>query len=230
MFGIQEIGLTVARAIQCDRGGWYPWEFSELSPDGSKLKASPVTSPVLHRGLLYLLGIDGRLAVHDDRRHEEGFLVLDKPGGFGPDRDADECYLFESDEGELRAVLVGRRGEPVGVVRLDEREMEWEEVESLGGRAVLTGTAATMMMETGVEWMRNRVFVPRLYSWPETIHANLMERGGELAFVPVSAAAVARDGGAGEKGIWSCGWDPEQSEKFWETIKFYQGIWVNFRK
>jgi hypothetical protein len=108
--------------------------------------------------------------------------------------------------------------------------MEWEEVESLGGRAVLTGTAATMMMETGVEWMRNRVFVPRLYSWPETIHANLMERGGELAFVPVSAAAVARDGGAGEKGIWSCGWDPEQSEKFWETIKFYQGIWVNFRK
>jgi len=230
MLGIKAVGvLEVARAIRCDCGGWYPWEFSELSPDEPKLTASPATSPVLHRGLLYLLGIDGRLAVYDDRQHERGLVVLDKPGGFGPDRDCDDCYLFESDEGELRAVLVGRRGTPVRVVRLDEQEMEWEEVESLGGRAVFTGTPATLMVETGVEWMRNRIFVPRLHSWPETIHADLVERGGELAFVPASAAAAARDGGAGEKGIWSCGLEPQQSSEFWETIEFFHGVWVNFR-
>ena len=165
-------------------------------------------------------------------RKASWFSSLDKPGGFGPPgRDCgDACYLFESDEGELRAVLVGCRGTPVRVVRLDEREMEWEEVESLGGRALFTGTPATLMVETGVEWMRNRIFVPRLHSWPETIHADLVERGGELAFVPASAAAAARDGGAGEKGIWSCGLEPQQqSSEFWETIEFFHGIWVNFR-
>ncbi|CAN6210609.1 unnamed protein product [Urochloa humidicola] len=234
MFGIEAIGgLRIARAVRSDAGGWHRWEFSgEYRTYEPGFRASPVTSPVLHRGLLYLLGIDGRLAVHDDRNHEEGLVVLDKPKGFfGLDCDDDaDCYLFESDEGEeyLRAVLMGRRGTPVRVLRLNEQEMEWEKVESLEGRALFTGTPATMMVKTNVEWMRNKVFVPRLHNWPDLLDVDLVEREGELAFVPVSTAVVARDGGTCEMGIWNCGLEQQQSS-FWDTIRFYHGIWVNFR-
>ncbi|KAF8688313.1 hypothetical protein HU200_042271 [Digitaria exilis] len=232
MFGISAVGvLQVVRAIQSDAGGWYRWEFSEFSPDEPKIIiASPMTSPVIHRGLLYLLGVDGRLAVYDDGRHEQGLVVLDKPKGFGG-LDCDDCYLFESDEGELMAVLMGRRGAPVRVVKLNEQEMEWEEVESLQGRALFTGTPTTMMVKTNFEWMQNKIFVPRLHSWPESLQVYLEEREGELAFVPVSTAPVEQDGGGTrEMGIWSCGLEPQpsSSSEFWETIKFYHSIWVDF--
>ncbi|CAN6174209.1 unnamed protein product [Urochloa humidicola] len=228
MFGVEAIGgLQIARSVRSDAGGWRRWEFSEYNPNEPRLEASPVTSPVLHRGLLYLLGIDGRLAVHNDHNHEEGLVVLDKPKGFG--LDCDDCYLFESDEGELGAVLMGRRGTLVSVLKLNEREMEWEKVESLHGRALFTGTPTTMMVKTNVEWMQNKIFVPRLYNWPDSLHADLVEREGELAFVPVSTA-VAQDCGACEMGIWSCGLEPQPSSpEFWETIKFYHSIWVHFR-
>ncbi|CAL5088501.1 unnamed protein product [Urochloa decumbens] len=230
MFGVEAIGgLQIARAVRSDAGGWHQWEFSEYNTDEPGFKASPVTSPVLHRGSLYLLGIDGRLAVHNDRNHEEGLVVLDKPKGFGLDCDAD-CYLFESDEGDLMAVIMGRRGTPVSVLRLNEQEMEWEKVESLEGRALFTGTPTTMMVKTNVEWMRNKIFVPRLHNWPESLDVDLVEREGELAFVPVSKsnAAVARDD-TFEMGMWNCDLELKQSSEFWETIRFYHGVWVNFR-
>jgi hypothetical protein len=116
----------VARAIQdADSGGWYPWKFSEFRVDKPTLDASPMTNLVRHRGLLYMLGVDGRLAVYDDNRHEEGLRLLDKPQGFGGFDDDFFSYLFESDEGELMAVLMGCcRGTPVHVLKLNEQEMQ----------------------------------------------------------------------------------------------------------
>jgi hypothetical protein len=138
MYGIKAFGhsVEIARAIQSDSGGWHRWKFSELTPNEPMLTASPMTNLVHHRGLLYLLGVDGRLAVHDDRRHEEGLRLLDKPEGFG--FDCDDSYLFESDDGELMAVLMGRRGTPVRVLKLNDQEMQWEKVDSLQGRALFT--------------------------------------------------------------------------------------------
>ncbi|OEL15196.1 hypothetical protein BAE44_0023786 [Dichanthelium oligosanthes] len=125
------------------------------------------------------------------------------------------------------AVLMCRHGTPVHVLKLNEQEMEWEKVESLEGRALLTGTPTTMMVKTNVEWMQNKIFVPRLYNWPESLQVDLVEREGEVAFVPVSTTAVAQDGGTCEKGIWTCGLEPEQSSEFLETIKLYHSIWVD---
>ncbi|KAL6655946.1 hypothetical protein ACP70R_006772 [Stipagrostis hirtigluma subsp. patula] len=228
MFGIDAFGaLHVARAIQCEDGdGWYGWKSSEYRHDGPKLPAAPMTNPVLHRGLLYLLGVDGRLAVHDDRRHEEGFRILDKPKGFGFEHD--DCYLFDSDEGELMAVLFGCRGTWVRMVRLDEREMKWVKVESLKDRALFTGTLTTTMVKTDVKCMQNKIFMPRLYDWPQTVLVNLVNLEGELAFVPKSSM-VAENGGADGTKIWACEFGHEKPKEFWETIKVDYSIWVDLK-
>lgn len=231
MFGVHaHVLLQAARSLRPPNGqGWSAWEFSELDPEGPELAVSPRTNPVLHHGLLYLLGVDGKLAVHDDSRHSEGFQLLDMPAGFGFQCDDDESHLFESDEGELMAVLIGRRrGSPVQVVRLNERSMEWEKVESLKGRALFTGTLTTVMVKTGVKWMQDKIFVPRLHEWPETIHADLVDREGELAFVPKSTAAAQGRAACG-KGIWTCALPPQESSVFWETINVDYSIWVDLR-
>ncbi|CAL5088497.1 unnamed protein product [Urochloa decumbens] len=227
LFGVDaHVVLQAARSVRSGDGeGWCAWEFPELWAEGSELTASPVTNPVLHRGLLYLLGAGGRLAVHDDSRHDEGFRILDMPKGFGIE--CDDCYLFESDEGELMAVLMGHNGSPVHVVRLNEERMEWEKADSLKGRSLFTGTLTTMMVKTGVKWMQDKVFTPRLYDWPETISVELVEREGELAFVPISTR-TEQYGGACGKSIWACGLGPQQTSKFWETINFDYSIWVDF--
>ncbi|CAD6219471.1 unnamed protein product [Miscanthus lutarioriparius] len=98
------------------------YDGKQFNPEGPELAESPRTNPVLHHGLLHLLGVDGKLAVHDDNRHSKGFQLLDMPGGFG--FECDDSHVFESDEGELMAVLIGHRGSPVPGVRLNEHSME----------------------------------------------------------------------------------------------------------
>ncbi|CAL5064569.1 unnamed protein product [Urochloa decumbens] len=228
MFSVNAIGPPqIARAIEADDGGWYAWEFTEFYPEGLALEVSPMTNPVLHRSLLYLLGTDGRLALHNDSRHNEGFRVLDKPNNFV--FECDDYYLFDSDEGDLMALLMGHRGSPVHVVKLNEQIMEWEEVESLEGRALFTGTLTTTMVKTSVKWMQNKIFTPRLYDWPEMIEVDLIDRVGELAFVPVSTA-VMQHGGVSGTGIWMCGLGPQEAREFWEAIKMDYSIWVDFSK
>ncbi|KAL6655944.1 hypothetical protein ACP70R_006770 [Stipagrostis hirtigluma subsp. patula] len=225
-FGVRAAAVfQVACAVECEDDNGCRCEFSELSP--AALMAAPTTNPVLHRGLLYMLGVDGRLAVHDERRHEEGLRVLDEPKGFGIE--CEDCYLFESDKGELMAVLVGRRGSPLHVVKLNEQRMEWEKVESLEGRTLFTGALTTMMVKTDVKWMKNKIFMPRLYDWPETVHVKLVNLEGELAFVPKSSM-VAENGGADGTKIWTCEFGHEEPKEFWETIKVDNSIWVDFKK
>ncbi|OEL17977.1 hypothetical protein BAE44_0021008 [Dichanthelium oligosanthes] len=185
-----------------DDGEWDDWDYAApLRPDSKLLESSPNTNPVVHGGLLYVFYDDGKLAVYDESRHS-----------------------FTT--GELMAVLFGRRGTPVRIVKLNEQEMEWEVVENLGGRALFTGTLTTLMRKTKVKWMQNKVFFPRLYDWPETVHVNnIVDRDGELAFIPTSAAgagitAAAKDG----KSMWSHELGSEESAEFWDTERLDFGL------
>ncbi|XP_071677116.1 uncharacterized protein [Lolium perenne] len=145
------------------------------------------SNPVLHDGFLYLLNRDGALAVYDERKHDEGFNILKKPGSFTFEHD--DIYLVKSDHGELIAILIGRRGTPVNIVKLNEHTMEWEKIQDLEGRTLLTGTLTMTMKKTNIKWMQNKVFLPRLYDWPDTVHVDLVQGEGEVAFVPKSGRA-----------------------------------------
>ncbi|PNT72269.1 uncharacterized protein LOC100842125 [Brachypodium distachyon] len=223
--------LEITRCIQHGDGKWGHREFWDTDSYRGFF-ASPVRNPVFHRGLLYVLGEDGRLAVYDERCHDKGFEILDSPMSFGAGLDFENSYLLDSDQGELMAILVGRHGTPVHVVKLNEQTMEWDKVESLEGRTLFTGTLATMIKKTDVKWMHNKVFLPRLYEWPETIHVNLVERGGEFAFVPKSGCvdATVKDGDH-TFGAMMCSYELGQNEnatEFWWTEKLNYSIWLDF--
>ncbi|CAD6223084.1 unnamed protein product [Miscanthus lutarioriparius] len=72
----------------------------------------------------------------------------------------------------------------------------------------------------------------RLYQWPDTVHVDIVDRHGELAFVPTSTGAggdtkSAKDGA----NIWSHQHHQlgsEESTEFWDTEKLDYSIWVDF--
>ncbi|KAF2916039.1 hypothetical protein DAI22_09g088100 [Oryza sativa Japonica Group] len=238
MFGINAVlPLSVAYVNQNNDGDWEDWTLTEFDPTRPWLRASPITNPVIHRGLIYLLDEQGRLAVYDPCKHEEGFEILDKPMSFGIFKhyDSHNIYMFESDQDELMVVLVGQRGAPVHVVKLNENTMEWDKVDSLQGRALFTGTHASMMKKIELEWMqnrKNRVFLPMFYKWPETVHVDLVSCDGELAFVPKSSSntdySKAKNGGENSVDMWSYKLgQQEAAREFWGAEKVDYSIWID---
>jgi hypothetical protein len=234
MYGVNTIGgLTVSLATRHVNGEWGEWEISDIvdfNPDGTPpFTVSPDSNPVLHEGLLYILGEDGRLVVYNGSRHDQRFEILEKPDGFG--FKCKDSYLFESDRGELMAVLVGHRGTPVNIVKLNKCTIEWEKTESLQGRALFTGTLTTMLKRTNIKWMQDRVFLPRLFNWPETVHVDLVQRDNEVAFVPKLAGLAhptTTDVGY-DTNMWTYELGKgEEARAFWGTERVDYGIWVDF--
>uniref|UniRef100_A0A453ECC5 Uncharacterized protein n=1 Tax=Aegilops tauschii subsp. strangulata TaxID=200361 RepID=A0A453ECC5_AEGTS len=74
--------LQAALSVGNGDGGWTDWGFTPYE-FGPAFVPSPSCNPVFHGGLLYLLGQDGRLAVYDQRMHDQGFEILEKPRSFG---------------------------------------------------------------------------------------------------------------------------------------------------
>ncbi|CAN6338214.1 unnamed protein product [Urochloa humidicola] len=139
------------------------------------------SSPVLHKGLWYFLGEGGSLGVYDPKTID--WSVLDRPTSFGSEFPHKDCYLVESSQ-ELLAVLIGRGGTPIHVLKLNEEEMTWERMDSLGSRAIFTGTMASLSMAKPPKAMANKVYLPRFYGRPQIIPAKLITCRGRFFFVP----------------------------------------------
>lgn len=92
---------------------------------------------------------------------------------------------------------------------------------------MFTSTLTTLMRKTKVKWMQNRVFFPRLYEWPETVHVDIVDRDGELAFVPTFTGADAKPAIDGAN-MWSHEIGSEEPTEFWDTERLNYSIWVDF--
>ncbi|EAZ08945.1 hypothetical protein OsI_31209 [Oryza sativa Indica Group] len=228
LFGVKAtITIKVASSIRHTSDEWEGWKSTENHLYCPRLRASPVTNPVLHNGLLYLLAQDGKLVVYNPCRPDEGFEILNKPNGFG--FKCEDSYLVESNKGELMVVLIGRRGKVVHVVKLNDQTMEWEEVESLQGQTIFTGSLTTMMKRSKFKWMQNMIFLPRFYKWPETVHVDLVAHDGQLAFVPKLPFCA-------DTYLETCGsniWSYElaygaATKEYWGTERADYSTWVDF--
>lgn len=193
-------------------------------------------NPVLHKGLLYCLGQGGSLGVYDPM--EIKWSVLHKPSSFGSELQYKNCYLVES-QGELLVVLTGKNGTPIYVLRLNDTEMVWERMESLGGRALFTGTVASLSVAKPPESMANKVYLPRFYGHPEVIQAELTKSGDRLFFVPKPKqgsdepgdAGRAKHGAGGDKNCAWCydlelGSGPGVEKQFAGSKNLLQYVWV----
>lgn len=137
------------------------------------------------------------------------------------------------------AILLGRRGTLNHVIKLNEKKMEWEKVESLQGRTLFTGTLTSMVKKTKFKWMEDRVFLPVFYKWPDTIYADLISRDDELAFVPKKSSSFDtgypnvvnhNNGACCEKcaDVWSykLGQQEEPREN-WGAERVDYGVWID---
>ncbi|CAN6355848.1 unnamed protein product [Urochloa humidicola] len=138
------------------------------------------SSPVRHKGLWYFLGEEGSLGVYDPETID--WSVLGRPTSFGSEFPHKNCYLVESSQ-ELLAVLTGRDGTPIHVLKLNE-EMMWKRMDSLGSRAIFTGTMASLSMAKPPKAMANKVYLPKFYGHPQIIPAKLITCRGRFFFVP----------------------------------------------
>lgn len=183
-------------------------------------------NPVLHKGLLYCLGEGGSLGVYDPM--EVKWSVLHKPSSFGSELQYKNCYLVES-QGELLAVLTGKNGTPIYVLRLNDTEMVWERMESLGGRALFTGTVASLSVAKPPETMANKVYLPRFYGRPEVIQAELTKSGDRLFFVPKPKPKQGSDESGDKNGAWC--YDLELGsgvdKQFAGSKNLLQYVWVH---
>jgi hypothetical protein len=176
---------------------WDGQSWRSFHNSGKFFKTSFSCNPVMHRGKLYCLGQAGNLGVYDPGKVK--WRVLPKPASFGSEFQYKNCYLVES-QGELLAALTGgNSGMPaaIHVLRLNEKKMNWERMESLGGRSLFTGTASSLSMARPPQSMANKVFLPRFYGRPQVIHAELASSAGRLFFVAKEAMPKKDEDGGG---------------------------------
>ncbi|CAM0954953.1 unnamed protein product [Alopecurus aequalis] len=178
-----------------DGGSWKSFH------GGGFFRMSHSCNPVMHKGKLYCLGEEGDLGVYDPIKTR--WRVLPKPSGFAPGIPYKNCYLVQS-EGELLAALTGSNGTPVHVLKLDEKNMKWKMVKSLGGRALFTGTTSSLSMASPLQAMANKVYLPKFYGRPQVIQAELASSGGRLFFVAKDREAMWKEDANSSGSAWCC--------------------------
>lgn len=92
------------------------------------------SNPVPLHGLFYCLGREGNLGVYDP--NNDTWTVLSEPKQFKVSYK--ESFLVESD-GELLAVVVGKRDRPLHIFKLNRTSLAWFAVKSIGTTRTLFG-------------------------------------------------------------------------------------------
>ncbi|XP_026451230.1 uncharacterized protein LOC113351465 [Papaver somniferum] len=117
-----------------------------------------INNPVFYNGAFYCLDYNGMLGVFSMKG---GFCwtVLSKSlkqfSGFYP------SYLVECDE-KLLLLSLGQSGKSVDIYRLDDSEMVWVKLESLGKHALFISYTSSVSVVAPRSCMENNIYFPKL--------------------------------------------------------------------
>lgn len=90
-------------------------------------------SPVFTRGEFYCYRMRGQLLVYNPKKKTTRNLEIKAPIDMQLySTKIRECYLTESDQGEFITVFRNRSKDPIRVFKLDQRNMVWSELDSVG--------------------------------------------------------------------------------------------------
>ncbi|XP_026438082.1 uncharacterized protein LOC113336649 [Papaver somniferum] len=119
-----------------------------------------INNPVFYNGAFYCLDYNGMLGVFS-LEGGVSWKVLSKSlkqfSGFYP------SYLVECDE-KLLLVNIGQSGKLVEIHRLDDEEMVWVKLNSLGKRALFINYTSSFSAVAPRSCMENNIYFPKLYA------------------------------------------------------------------
>ncbi|XP_026455994.1 uncharacterized protein LOC113356968 isoform X1 [Papaver somniferum] len=117
-----------------------------------------INNPVFYNGAFYCLDYNGMLGVFN-MKGDSSWKVLSKSSKqfsvFYP------SYLVECDE-KLLFVNLGQSGKPVDIYRLDDSEMVWVKLNSLGKHALFISYTSSFSAVSPRSCVENNIYFPRL--------------------------------------------------------------------
>ncbi|XP_026451766.1 F-box/kelch-repeat protein At1g57790-like [Papaver somniferum] len=156
--GNNEISFLVTK-LGKSATGWtiYRFNYEEYSLEYNFMPC--VNNPVFYNGAFYCLDYNGMLGVFN-MKGDFSWKVLSKSlkqfGGFYP------SYLVECDD-KLLLVNLGHCGKSVDIYRLDDSEMVWVKLNSLGKHALFISNTSSFSAVAPRSCMENNIYFPRLY-------------------------------------------------------------------
>ncbi|KAI3908744.1 hypothetical protein MKW98_029294 [Papaver atlanticum] len=118
-----------------------------------------INNPVFYNGAFYCLDYNGMLGVFN-MKGDHSWSVLPKSlkqfGGFDP------SYLVECDE-KLLLVSLGQGEKSVDIYRLDDSEMVWVKLNSLGKHALFISNTSSFSAVAPRSCMENKIYFSRLF-------------------------------------------------------------------
>ncbi|KAI3908734.1 hypothetical protein MKW98_029284 [Papaver atlanticum] len=156
--GYNEINFLVTRP---GKSATY-WDVYDFDYEGyTEDNSMPcINNPVFYNGAFYCLDYNGMLGVFSMKSFPS-WTVLSKSlkqfGGFYP------SYLVECDE-KLLLVNLGQSGKSIDVYRLDDSEMVWVKLNSLGKHALFVSYTSSFSAVAPRSCMENKIYFSRLYS------------------------------------------------------------------
>ncbi|KAI3997622.1 hypothetical protein MKX01_011039, partial [Papaver californicum] len=119
-----------------------------------------INNPVFHYGAFYCLDYNGLLGVFSWKGGRFSWKVL--PKSLGQFNGIYPSFLVECDE-KLLLVNLGQSGKSIGIYRLDESEMAWVKLTSLGKHAIFISYTSSFSAVPPHSCMENKIYLMRLY-------------------------------------------------------------------
>lgn len=235
----------VVKAVVGTKGSSYDTTIAILKKSNIEVKefrtevpftVSQVTNPRLIGNKIFCLSTKGKLGVfnlenkvaniyeednHEDSE-EDGTDDEDNNNGDEEilnDFKSSADFLCATDE-EIFSTRVGEGWKSVQVKKLGQQDMKWEDTNSVGDKAIFTGTRCSIISIVPEE-LQNKVFLPGYYGSPPIVKAKLTESEGRFFFCPTSIGGMSNTSSP-----WFCVIGEGSDGKSSNPVALENSLWI----